>query len=53
MPGIKENDADSWEPIKQWLLKLRRLKIAVVLIRYGGTSFIGESVRRRIPHVEV
>jgi putative DNA primase/helicase len=38
MSGVKENDADSWEGIKLWLLKLRRHLIAVVLIHHSGRS---------------
>jgi AAA domain len=38
MSGIKENDADSWEAIKLWFLKLRRHRIAVVLIHHSGRS---------------
>jgi putative DNA primase/helicase len=38
MSGIKENDADSWEPMKLWFLKLRRHGIAVVLIHHAGRS---------------
>jgi hypothetical protein len=38
MSGVKENDADSWEGIKLWLLKLRRHQIAVVLIHHSGRS---------------
>jgi len=36
--GLKENDADSWESVKLWLLKLRRHRIAVVLIHHSGRS---------------
>jgi putative DNA primase/helicase len=36
MSGVKENDADSWEGIKLWLLKLRRHRIAVVLVHHSG-----------------
>jgi len=36
--GLKENDADSWEPVKHWLLALRRQRIAVVLIHHSGRS---------------
>jgi hypothetical protein len=36
--GVKENEADSWEGIKLWLLKLRRYRIAVVLVHHSGRS---------------
>ena len=46
--GVKENDADSWERVKLWLLKLRRHRIAVVLIHHsgrGGKDLRGTSKR--------
>lgn len=36
--GVAENDADSWECVLQWLLNLRRLRIAVVLIHHSGRN---------------
>ena len=36
--GMKENDADSWELVNNWLLELRRLKIAVVILHHAGRS---------------
>jgi hypothetical protein len=36
--GISENDADSWELVLQWLLTLRRHRIAVVLIHHSGRN---------------
>jgi hypothetical protein len=36
MSGLKENDADSWESVKLWFLRLRRHRIAVVLIHHSG-----------------
>ena len=38
MSGLKENEADSWEGVKLWFLKLRRHRIAVVLIHHSGRS---------------
>jgi AAA domain len=38
MSGVKENDADSWEKIKQWFLRLRRHRIAVLLIHHSGRT---------------
>jgi hypothetical protein len=43
MSGVKENDADSWEGIKLWFLKLRRHRIAVVLIHHSGRD--GQNLR--------
>ena len=36
--GMKENDADSWELVNNWLLGFRRLKIAVILIHHAGRN---------------
>ena len=36
--GMKENEADAWELVNNWLLDLRRRKIAVVIIHHAGRS---------------
>jgi len=36
--GIKENDADEWEKVLNWLLNLRRRRIAVLIVHHAGTS---------------
>lgn len=36
--GINENDAESWGPFKQWLLYVRKLGIAVVIIHHAGKN---------------
>lgn len=36
--GVRENDSDSWEPMKQWFLGLRRHRVAVVLIHHAGRN---------------
>jgi hypothetical protein len=38
MSGLKENEADAWENVKLWFLRLRRHRIAVVLIHHSGRS---------------
>ena len=35
---MRENDADDWELVLPWLLKLRRLKIAVVIVAHAGRN---------------
>jgi putative DNA primase/helicase len=35
-PTLKENDADSWAPVVEWQLALRRLKKSVLLIHHAG-----------------
>ena len=36
--GVAENDADAWESVLQWLLILRRHRIAAVLIHHAGRN---------------
>jgi AAA domain/CHC2 zinc finger len=36
--GVRENEADSWEQVNNWLLDLRRRKIAVLIIHHAGRS---------------
>lgn len=35
---IKENDADEWNVLQQWLLELRRKGIAVLIVHHAGKS---------------
>ena len=36
--GMRENEADSWELVNNWLLDLRRRKVAVVIVHHAGRS---------------
>ena len=36
--GIKENDADEWEKVLNWLLDLRRRRIAVLIIHHASRT---------------
>jgi DNA-binding transcriptional ArsR family regulator len=36
--GIKENDADEWEKVLNWLLDLRRKRIAVLIVHHASRS---------------
>jgi biotin operon repressor len=36
--GVKENDADDWEKVLPWLLHLRRLGIAVIIVAHSGRN---------------
>lgn len=36
--GVKENEADAWEGVLQWLLTLRRNRIAVVFVAHSGRN---------------
>jgi putative DNA primase/helicase len=33
---LRENDADAWSPIQQWLLRLRRRGISVLIVHHAG-----------------
>jgi len=37
-PKAKDNEAESWTPVQNWLLKLRRRGIAVVVVQHAGKS---------------
>ncbi len=34
--GVRENDADAWSPIQQWLLRLRRRGLSVLIVHHAG-----------------
>ena len=36
--GMEESSSDSWELVLPWLLQLRRLKIAVVIVAHAGRN---------------
>src|SRR6516165_7445483 len=36
--GLKENDADSWELVLNWLLDFRRRRIAVLIVHHSSKS---------------
>lgn len=36
--GLRENEADSWTPVQNWCLSLRREGKSVLLIHHGGKS---------------
>ena len=45
--GIKENDADAWELVLPWILKMRRNRIAVVFIAHAGRNGLMRGTSRR------
>ncbi len=45
--GLEENEADSWEPVQEWLLTLRRRGIAVLLIHHAGRNGFARGTSRR------
>ena len=36
--GMKENEADEWEKVNNWLLMLRRRGVAVVIVHHAGRN---------------
>lgn len=44
---IRDNDAESWNPIQEWLLRLRRRGISVVLIHHAGKNGEQRGTSRR------
>jgi biotin operon repressor/RecA-family ATPase len=36
--GMKENDNDAWEAVLNWLLDLRRKRIAVLIVHHAGVN---------------
>ena len=35
-PSLKENDANSWVPVQEWVLSLRRANKSAMLVHHGG-----------------
>lgn len=48
--GVKENEADSWEIVLQWLLELRRLGIAVIIAAHAGRNGEMRGTSKREDH---
>ena len=36
--ALRENDSDSWSPIQDWLLRLRRRGISVLIVHHAGKA---------------
>src|SRR5271166_2461135 len=45
--GMKENDADEWEKVLNWLLNLRRRRIAVLIVAHGSRTGTMRGTSRR------
>jgi len=45
--ALRENDADSWSPIQQWLLRLRRRGISVLIVHHAGKGGEQRGTSRR------
>jgi putative DNA primase/helicase len=44
---VRDNDAESWSPIQEWLLKLRRRGIAVLIVHHAGKGGQQRGTSRR------
>jgi KaiC/GvpD/RAD55 family RecA-like ATPase len=44
---IRDNDAESWSPIQEWLLRLRRRGISVLIVHHAGKSGEQRGTSRR------
>jgi putative DNA primase/helicase len=45
--ALRENDSDAWSPIQQWLLRLRRRGISVLLVHHAGKGGEQRGTSRR------
>jgi putative DNA primase/helicase len=45
--ALRENDADAWSPIQQWLLRLRRRGISVLIVHHAGKTGEQRGTSRR------
>jgi putative DNA primase/helicase len=44
---IKDNDAESWGPIQEWLLRLRRRGVSVLIVHHAGKGGTQRGTSRR------
>jgi putative DNA primase/helicase len=44
---VRDNDAESWGPIQEWLLKLRRRGISVLIVHHAGKGGQQRGTSRR------
>ena len=35
-PGLRENTKEDWDPVNQWLISLRHLGVAIILVHHSG-----------------
>ena len=47
LTGVRENEADDWLPVQQFLLALRRRGIAVILVHHAGRNGHARGTSRR------
>ena len=45
--GLRESDSDAWSPIQQWLLRLRRRGISVLIVHHAGKGGEQRGTSRR------
>ena len=44
---IRDNDAESWNPIQEWLLRLRRRGVSVLIVHHAGKGGEQRGTSRR------
>ena len=52
-PGIDENTRTEWDPLNQWLLSLRSLGVAVIMIHHTGKSGDQRGTSSREDNIDV
>jgi hypothetical protein len=52
-PGIDENKKQDWDQFDQWLLELRALNVAVIMIHHAGKSGEQRGTSAREDHLDV
>jgi hypothetical protein len=52
-PGIDENTRTEWDPLNQWLLTLRSLGVAVIMIHHTGKSGDQRGTSAREDNIDV
>ena len=48
--GLKENEADSWEIVLEWLLEMRRIGISVIIAAHAGRNGEMRGTSKREDH---
>lgn len=52
-PGTSENDQIDWDPINQWLLRLRALDMAVIMVHHAGKGGDQRGTSKREDNIDV
>ncbi len=52
-PGAGENETLDWDPINQWLLRLRALDVCVIMVHHAGKSGDQRGTSKREDNIDV